>query len=306
MGKVSLIISNFGILSLEKQNNWSRHTFELDVLRTFVTGLELDSFARAGDRLGRSASAISLQMKKLEEQVGQPLLRRQGRGLVATQAGEILLAHARRLLQLNDEAFTALSQVTRLDGQVRLGVPEDLAETWLPPLLQRFGELHPQVRLEARVDSGACLQQDFESGTLDLVLRWASAGTTQGLLLSDEDMVWIAAPGWRPDPSRPLPLVLFDPPCGFRERATSALDRAGIAWWPAFTSRSLTGLYAAVRAGLGITARTPRNLPTALTPVTMDLPALGGITLVLHASSNAAPAVQALEREILSDFPSRR
>lgn len=276
------------------------------MLRTFVTGLELNSFARAGDRLGRSASAISLQMKKLEEQVGQPLLRRQGRGLVPTEAGEILLAHARRLLQLNDEAFAALSHVALLDGWIRLGVPEDLAETWLPPLLQRFGELHPEVRLEARVDSGARLQQDFEGGTLDLALRWVSAGAPQGLSLSDEEMVWIAPPGWSRDPSRPLPLVLFDPPCGFRERATSALDRAGLAWWPAFTSRSLTGLYAAVRAGLGITVRTRRNLPPALTPVMAGLPALGRITLVLHATSNAAPAVQALEREILADFPSRR
>jgi DNA-binding transcriptional LysR family regulator len=300
-----LRISNFGSLGLEIQKNWSRQTFELDVLRTFVTGLELNSFARAGDRLGRSASAISLQMKKLEDQVGQPLLRRQGRGLVPTETGELLLGYARRLLQLNDEAFSILSQVTVLGGKVRLGVPEDLAETWLPPLLQRFGELHPDVRLEALVDSGARLRDDFESGKLDLALTWTPVCGTRARVVAEQDMAWIGSPGWCHDPSRPLPLVLFDPPCGFRERATTALDLAGIAWWPAFTSRSLTGLYAAVRAGLGITVRTRGNLPPALTPLSAGLPDLGGITLVLHANANATPTVEALKHQILERLADR-
>jgi DNA-binding transcriptional LysR family regulator len=291
---------------LEKLNNWSRQTFELDVLRTFVTGLELNSFARAGDRLGRSASAISLQMRKLEEQVGQPLLRRQGRGLVPTETGELLLGYARRLLTLNDEAFSALSQVAALDGQVRLGIPEDLAETWLPPLLARFADMHPAVRLEARVDSGAHLQADFQSGKLDLALTWANPGAPQARPVVEQDMVFIAASDWRHDASKPLPLVLFDPPCGFRDRATTSLDRAGIAWWPAFTSRSLSGLYAAVRAGLGVTARTRENLPPALAPLSAGLPDLGRITLVLHANTKTSPAARALEREILERLPAKR
>ncbi|WP_252193140.1 LysR substrate-binding domain-containing protein [Rhizobium sp. CSW-27] len=290
---------------MEKQNNWRRQTFELDVLRTFVTGVELNSFIRAGDRLGRSASAISLQMRKLEEQVGQPLLRRQGRGLVPTEAGELLLGYARRLLQLNDETFAALSQSATLDGHVRLGIPEDLAETWLAPLLARFAEIHPRVRLEARVDSSRSLQSDFESGRLDLALTWASAGGMQGRVVAEMDMVWIGHPEWRHDHETPVPLVLFDPPCAFRERATASLDRAGIAWWPAFTSRSLTGLHAAVRAGLGLTARIKENVPAGLSTQGAGLPKLGAITLALHADAEATPAVRALQREILERLPAK-
>src|ERR1700743_3241438 len=127
-----------------------RVNFDLDVLRSFATGMELGSFAKAADRLGRSTSAISAQLKKLEGQAGTALLHKQGRGLALTAAGETMLAYARRLLDLNDEAAAALHG-TDLEGWVRLGLQEDFGETLLPEVLGRFARAHPKVRIEARV-----------------------------------------------------------------------------------------------------------------------------------------------------------
>src|SRR5262249_42036725 len=129
---------------------------DLDVLRTFVTGLDLGSFAKAAERLGRSQSAISLQLRRLEETTGQTLLRKHGRGLALTHEGEIMLGYARRLLELNDEAVAALKKPS-LEGHVRLGLPPDFAETWLPDVLGRFARAHPNVQVEARVDNNKAL-----------------------------------------------------------------------------------------------------------------------------------------------------
>jgi len=126
----------------------SRVLYDLDVLRSFSTGIALGSFARAADKLGRSTSAISAQLKKLEAQCGTPLLRKAGRGLELTEAGETLLAYAHRLLELNDEAVAAVSG-SQLRGLVRLGLQEDLGEALLPAVLGRFARAHPQVRIEA-------------------------------------------------------------------------------------------------------------------------------------------------------------
>ena len=122
--------------------------FDLDVLRTFVTGVELGSFAKAADRLGRSTSAASLHLRRLEDQAGRPLLRKQGRGLVPTDMGEMLLGYARRLLALNDEAMEAIREEAVV-GAVRLGLPQDFAEGVLPPILARFTAAHRLTTMEA-------------------------------------------------------------------------------------------------------------------------------------------------------------
>ena len=144
---------------------------DMDVLRSFVTGTELGSFAKAADRLGRSQSAISLQLKKLEEQVGEVLLRKDGRGLALTASGEIMLSYARRLLELNDEALAATRGVA-VEGWVRLGLVQDFAESWLPLLLGRFARAHPQIRVDVQVDRGVNLAMAVEKGELDLALCW--------------------------------------------------------------------------------------------------------------------------------------
>src|SRR6185369_398072 len=136
---------------------------DLDILRTLATGIDLGSFAKAADRVGRSQSAISLQLRKLEEQLGIDLLKKQGRALVLTEAGEVMLAYARRLLALNDEAVTAV-RGPAISGALRFGLPQDFAETWFPTTLARFNRAHPLNQIAVTVGRNAELLERLDRG----------------------------------------------------------------------------------------------------------------------------------------------
>ncbi|WP_371230651.1 LysR substrate-binding domain-containing protein [Pseudomonas sp. QE6] len=283
----------------------ARINFDLDVLRTFVTGIEQGSFARAADRLGRSTSAVSAQLKKLEEQAGTPVLRREGRGMALTEAGETLLAYARRLLELNDEAAGALRGGT-LEGRVRLGLQEDFGETLLPAVLARFARAHPKVRIEVRTTRNRQLIEGVRNGELDLVLAWETGERTAHMeRIGAVPQCWIGAPGSLPVPgAEPLPLVMLEAPCLLRSAATEALDRAGIAWRVAFTSAGLSGIWAAVAAGLGVGLRTPIGLPASverLDPERAGLPVMAPLGLCLHSGEAEPEAVVARLRELLCE-----
>src|SRR5262245_34110334 len=148
-----------------------RPNLDIDILRTFVTGVELGSFAQAAERLGRSPAAVSAQLKKLEEQVEQPLLRKSGRKLALTDAGETLLGYARRMLELNDEAVTRI-RAAEIEGWVRVGLPHDFAERGLPAALGRFAKAYPKIRIEARAERNTDLLKGIAEGQLDLALVW--------------------------------------------------------------------------------------------------------------------------------------
>ncbi|URK88723.1 LysR substrate-binding domain-containing protein [Rhizobium sp. RCAM05350] len=272
---------------------------DMDVLRTFVTGVNLGSFAKAADRLGRSPSAISLQLRKLEEQAGQTLFQKQGRGLALTEAGDILIGYARRILELNDEARSAMTGLSAMQGWVRIGLPQDFAETWFPGLLGRFARAHPKVRVEARVDRGSALAQGVERGELDLALTWGRIGDANAQIIATRPVVWIGPDGFRRDEGEPLPLIAFDSPCAFRSAGLEALDTESIEWRHVFASPSLGGLWAAVTAGLGVTLRTAEGVPPhlrVLDPATSGLPVLGDIELALHRSGNEqSPAIAQLQ-----------
>ncbi|WP_375453272.1 LysR substrate-binding domain-containing protein [uncultured Methylobacterium sp.] len=281
---------------------------DMDVLRTFVAGIDLGGYARAAVRLGRSPSAISLQLRKLEDQVGRPLLRKHARGLVPTEAGEVLLGYARRLLDLNDATLAAL-HAPAVSGTVRLGLPQDFAETHLPTTLARFVRLYPEVRITARVERNAVLRAAFAAGDLDLALLWNEGDPlppAAGLL--DLPMVWIGPCDWAGRAAGdPLALVAFDAPCLFRHAVLSALDHAGIPWRVSFSSPSLSGLFAAVTAGLGVTARTPHGLPAALSVLDTaltGLPPLPRLGLVLLSATppTANPAAVRLEATLRETF----
>lgn len=279
-----------------------RIDFDLDVLRGFVTGVELGSFARAADRLGRSTSAVSAQLKKLEEQAGAPVLRKSGRGLALTPTGEMLLAYARRLLELNDEAAAAVRGVD-LEGWVRIGLQEDFGENLLTRILGDFARAHPRVRIETRVARNAELLELVRTARLDLALAWDSGQITpHSESLGHLSMSWIGAAADKMPclmPGEPVPLAVFEAPCLMRSAATAALDRANIPWRIAFTSSSLSGIWAAVGAGLGVTVRTRAGLPESLR-ILEGLPALPNVGLVLHrAEAEPAQVVRRLA-EIVS------
>lgn len=290
-----------------------RITFDLDVLRTFVTGVDLGSFAKAADRLGRSTSAVSAQLKKLEDQLGMPVLRKEGRGMTTTPAGESLLGYARRLLELNDEAANAV-RGAELAGSVRLGIQQDFGEQMLTEVLGRFTRVHPQVRVEARVARNSELMELLGGGKLDLALAWdGGAAMPHATKVGRLSMRWIGpaddtrlAPGLGLAPPAPLPLVMMDAPCIMRSAATRALDHAGIPWRIAFTSPGLSGVWAAAAAGLGLTVRTEMGLPQSLRVLEDPrLPALPEVGLLLHrAEAELNPPAQRLHDIVLEALTS--
>jgi len=243
----------------------SKVTFDLEVVRSFVAGMELGSFAKAADRLGRSTSAVSAQIKKLEDQAGTPIFRKAGRGLALTDAGETMLSYARRLLDLNDEAATALQGMTAV-GWLRVGMQQDFVEGFLPKVLGRFARAQPKVRIDARIGRNADLLDRVATGKLDFALAWndgtVAAHRTE---VAQLPVRWIGPRddfAWQQRRSNePLPLISTDDACVFRSMGTLALDREKWPWRIALTSSNLSGLWAGVEAGFGLAVRTPLGLP---------------------------------------------
>ncbi len=286
----------------------TRVLYDLDVLRTFCTGVELGSFARAADKLGRSTSAVSAQLKKLESQCGTPLLRKSGRGLVLTEAGETLRGYALRLLELNDRAVAAV-RGSELRGLVRLGLQEDLGESVLPHVLGQFARAHPHVRIEASVARSDELRERIALGQFDLALLW-DAGVNHACVHGEHIMrlplQWIGPASmdaadagwarWRSGAAQEddvLPLAMLDAPCPLRDIVTAALDKKGMAWRHAFNSASLSAVWAATAAGLGLSVRTPFGLPAHVKPLdaqALGLPALPSMDLILGRATLDAPA----------------
>lgn len=278
---------------------------DMDILRTLVAAKQLGAFNRAARQVGRSQSAISQQIHKFEERIGQALFEKQGRGLALTDAGEVILAYAQRILDLNDEAVAAVHGLS-LDGAVRFGLPGDFAETWLPAVLGRFRRAHPTVRIEAMVDRSISLLERMEKGELDLCLTLGLDVRANSEVLATLPMTWIGGkePIWRR--GEPVPLALFEQPCIFRSAAVSALDAVGLPWRVTFTSPSLSGLWAAVDAGLGITLRTAASGPEHLTVYNerSGLPALPSVHLCLQdGGRRLSPAAARLQDIILETLP---
>ncbi|MCA8219770.1 LysR family transcriptional regulator [Burkholderia cepacia] len=306
----------------------ARPNFDVAALRSLVAGVDLGSFAKAADRVARSSSAVSAQIRKLEEQAGTPLFVKSGRGLALTDAGDAMLRYARRMIELNDEAAAAVRGVN-LDGWVRVGLQEDFGEAILPDVLGRFARAHPKVRIEARVARNADLLDRLDANQLDLALVWgdpvsAALLSRPGIdseVIAQVPMQWVGAAGGFGVPGgadegaevgaaaahastggraagEALPLVVFDRPCRFFGAATDALDRAGVPWRVAFTTPSLAGLWAAAAAGLGLTVRSHYGLPASvrvLDAASLGLPALPSLPLILlRRTSSATPTVDRL------------
>lgn len=272
---------------------------DIDVLRTLVTAQRLGGFNRAAGQIGRSQSAISQQIHKLEKRVGLPLFKKRGRFLELTEAGETVLVYARRILELNDEAVTAVRGAS-IEGAVRFGLPGDFAETWLPMALGRFKRAHPGVRVEAVVERNAELIERLDNGQLDLAVALGLTARSDAEPVATLPMAWIGpAQGELPWHSgEPVPLGMFETPCSFRHAATHALEAAGIPWMVAFTSPSLPGLWAAVAAGFCITLRTTAGLPDTLRVLgeREGLPPVPTVDLAMHdAGRELAPAMQRLK-----------
>ena len=226
------------------------HTVDIDLLRVFDTLLRVGSFTGAGKALSRTQSAVSMQLRRLEEQLGVQLVNRGTRRLGPTPEGLQLLPLARQMLELNDQLFQDI-QGSEVSGSIRIGAIEHYATRVLPVLIAEFCRLYPRVHIE--LQHGVSAQMHAELGArYDLVVGIGPAGSGEGLRLSKSRVVWASRPGTTTHLQRPLPLALNPEGAMLRDWATHALDRAGIAWRIAYTSTSVTGLEAAVRAGIAV------------------------------------------------------
>jgi DNA-binding transcriptional LysR family regulator len=266
------------------------------LLRAFVALAETLSFSRTAERLGRSQSAVSVQIQKLEALLGCALFERDRRRVRLTPEGEALLGDARRILSLA-EALLSRAGGPEVEGEIRFGSPEDFATRYLPEILAAFAAGHPRVRLHVNCDLTLKLVEGFGRGEYDLiVVKQDPAEPYPGSRrLWRENPVWVA-PSHTPPGSGRLPLVLSPAPCVYRRRAVSALDAAGQPWSIAYTSPSYAGTVAAVRAGLGVTV-----LPRTMVPDRLEVldgaagfPPLPEVEIALLAAPRPSPAVAAL------------
>ena len=281
-------------------------TFDIDTLRAVIAATDLGSFSRAGVQLGRTQSAISMQLKKLEQQAGTQLFVRKGRKLVPTEAGEALIAYARQIVALNDEAALKVGAEIST-AVVRLGVPQDFFNDIIPVTLSEFSQLHPDIDVEIRAGLNHTLHKEIQAGRLDVALSFTEEHiTNEGELLGKLPMRWLAHKELdlaNSSGSESVPLVLFDHPCLFRKAALTSFEKAERPWRAAVTTPNLVFVWGALRSKLGVGVRTDYGLPDdihSLSPKLNNLPKLPSIAVRLLRSNNSTSAVDDLHSIIRS------
>ncbi|WP_219214349.1 LysR family transcriptional regulator [Variovorax boronicumulans] len=262
----------------------SRH-LDIDLLRTFVAIAQARTLGRAAARIGRTQAAVSMQVKKLEETLNQPLLHRTGRGVVLTLHGERLLSHARTILQHHDAALAEISG-EMLSGTLRFGCPEDYAVAFLPQILRGFADLYPQVRVEVFCAPTARLDEQLKKHALDLALVSTIGVGGKQPAIRHEPLVWV---GLRHDvvaACEPLQLALSDPDTLDHRAARERLDIARRSYRLAYASASISGLLAIVRSGRAIAVLTRSAVPSDLQilPAGDVLPMLPMVGLTIEFS----------------------
>lgn len=250
------------------------------LLRSFVAIVDAGSMLSAADRVFVTQSALSLQVKRLEELVQQALFAREGRKLTLTGPGQILLDYARRLLSLHDEAIAAISAGS-FSGPIRIGMVQDFADTLLSGLLARFAELHPEAQIFARVAGTAELQAMLQRNELDVILGFGASDDPTAIRV--EPMSWYGDAALAALPV--VPLAVLEKPCRFREAAIASLEASGRRYRLAVESPNLSTLRAAVVAGLGITCRTHLFLRDTEALAGDVLPALPNIACIVGQSA---------------------
>ncbi|WP_029008981.1 LysR substrate-binding domain-containing protein [Azospirillum halopraeferens] len=225
---------------------------EIDLLRAFVAVAETGSFTAAAGVVGRSQSAVSQKVLRLEEILQRRVFDRTSRALSLTRDGERLLVAARRMLEFNDSVVRGLREPDAA-GTLRLGICEDFIPGELPKLLARFSRLYPNLHIDLMTGLSCSLLDAYDGGRLDAVIAKKDGNARRGRVIWREPLVWLAAADHRPDGSRPARLVMLPPPCTYRDLMVSALDSVRREWTAACTASSLMGVQAAVAGGLGVT-----------------------------------------------------
>ena len=269
-----------------------------------VAVADAGNISRAAEFVHRSQSAVSMQIKTLEAALGKPLFVRKPRSVVPTQDGEVLLAYARRMLALRDEAWAA---VVRPDvtGRVSIGVPDDYASSLLPPILKKFSATYPKVEIRVVGLPSVALAPMVKDGSVDLVCATCVKGLA-GEFLRLEPMVWAASPSahdiWR---ERPLPIAVFLPGSVARENAIRSLEQAGISYRTSYESPSLMGLVSMAEAGLAVVPLAQCAVPAhfALLGQAQGLPEIAALEVVLaRSTASKRPPCDFLAEKIIAEL----
>ncbi len=279
-------------------------TLDTDLLQTFVAIADTGGFTRAAGVVHRSQSAVSMQMKKLEESVGHPLFEKIGRGVQLTRDGETLLNYARRILALHEEAVVTLRRPDMV-GSVRIGIPDDYVAAYLPGILTNFASAYPMVQVEVICEPSESLVQSTAKGDVDLAIVTEFPGNEKGQVLRRETTVWATSKSHFAHEVEPLPLVLFQRGCIFRAWALKAMDAVGMPYRIAYSSPSITGIEAIVGAGLGVTVLVRSILTENMLELTPrdgfpELP--DSVITLVRAPQSASPAIACLSDFIQEHF----
>ncbi len=268
---------------------------EIDLLRTFVAVADTGGFTAAAELVARTQSAVSLQIKRLEEIVGQRVFERTSRSLALTPAGETLLEYARRILDLNDESVRRIAGPP-VTGVIRLGITEYFVPTELPRILARFAAAYPGVQLEVRMGLSRELRQARGAGALDAVIvRLAPAERDKAIW--SEAQVWVCREGMEPARGEPVPLALLPAPCVLREHAIASMTRLRRPWKLAFTGSSMASVQAAVAAGLGISIVPLSSVTPEMRVLGRGYPDPGRLDIgVVRAAGTPPDIIEALQR----------
>ena len=279
---------------------------EIDVLRTFVSIAESGSFTRTAAQIFRTTSAVSMQIKRLENTLGCALFSREARRVALTAEGERLISYARRLLKLNEEAVGAFIKPS-LSGQVRFGAPADIGTHILPGLLSLFARTHPGIEVNVSVGRSVDMIQRIDAGELDVAL--ISVGNlgqddTRGEVVHREPLVWAGRAGGVAMRRNPLPLALASAECAWRRQALDALDRVGRSYRIAYSSEQCAGQEAAMIADLAV-APYPLSLvrpPLRRLDEDADLPTLGEYQIKLLSAAQCSEPVKVLSQQVVAAF----
>jgi DNA-binding transcriptional LysR family regulator len=277
--------------------------YDPELLATLLAVEQTGSFTQAAERLGIRQPTVSQQIRRLEQQVGRPLVLRSTHSLSLTADGEAMIGFARTILAAHEQAAAYFSG-SRPRGRLRIGISDDLALTGLPQILREFRRDNPQVDFYLTVDQSGQLHEWLDNDKLDVLIGKRRAGEERGQLVKRDRLVWVGTPSTKLDLSKPVPLVVYPAPSLSRTEMRKALNRAQLPYRSACVCRGVNGLIAAVAAGIGVSAMAASLVPTQLTALgpAHRLPELGHIDLVLLANSRAEqrPAVKALISTILA------
>jgi len=280
---------------------------DLTQLRTFTTIVDCNSLSLAAQRLYKTQSAVSIQLKKLEEQVGSTLIKRGYNCVELTAEGEVLLQYAQKLLLLSDNALNALNPADSNDT-VRLGIPDDYAGAYLLPTMRTFAQRFPQVKLQICSDISQNLFAKLDQGELDLALVTLRKDVHKGEILRRDQLFWVADKSFDFNHTRPLPLALYPQGCEFRKHVLDNLSQAGKDYYIAFECTGVTGVKVAVDSGLAITTTShPLMQPNwqILDAQAHQLPSPGAVVIELRTGNTTLTAaqeyfVQELRRQVLA------